>query len=39
MNIDSSFIVPDYKEEDIYHNISGDKRKTLINTLVRDIEN
>jgi len=39
MNIDSSFIVPDYKEEDIYHNISGDKRKAIINTLVRDIEN
>jgi len=37
MNIDSSFIVTDYKEEDIYHNISSDKRKFLLNTLIRDI--
>ncbi|WP_346931156.1 sugar nucleotide-binding protein [Clostridium sp.] len=37
LNIDSSFIVPDYKPEDIYHNISGDKRKFLLNTLIRDI--
>ncbi|MEW8994309.1 NAD-dependent epimerase/dehydratase family protein [Clostridium sp.] len=37
INIDSSFIVPDYKPEDIYHNISSDKRKFLLNTLIRDI--
>lgn len=37
MNIDSSFIVPNYKREDIYHNISSDKRKFLLNTLIRYI--
>jgi len=38
MNIDSSFIIPDYKEEDIYHNISGDKRKTIIKTFISEIQ-
>jgi dTDP-4-dehydrorhamnose reductase len=37
MGIYSSFIIPDYREEDIYHNLNNDKRKTLLNTLIRDI--
>jgi dTDP-4-dehydrorhamnose reductase len=37
MNIDSSFIIPEYKQEEIYHNLNNDKRKLLLNTLVRDI--
>jgi dTDP-4-dehydrorhamnose reductase len=36
MNIDNSFIVPDYKEE-VYHNLNNDKRKLLLNTLIQDI--
>ncbi|CBZ03974.1 NAD-dependent epimerase/dehydratase family protein [Clostridium botulinum] len=38
MNIDESFIIPDYKEEEIYHNLNNDKRKLLLNTIVRDVE-
>ncbi|WP_278247361.1 hypothetical protein [Clostridium botulinum] len=37
MNIDENFIIPDYKEEAIYHNLNNDKRKLLLNTIVRDI--
>ncbi len=35
--IDSSFIIPDYKEEDRYHNLNNDKRKLLLNTVIRDL--
>lgn len=37
MNIDNSFIISDYKKEDIYHNLNNDKRKYIINTIIRDI--
>ena len=37
MNIDNSFIIPDYKQEEVYHSINSDKRKLLLNTLIRDI--
>jgi dTDP-4-dehydrorhamnose reductase len=37
MNIGSSFIIPDYKQEEVYHNLNNDKRKLLLNTLIRDI--
>lgn len=37
MNIDNSFIVPDYKEEEIYHNLSNDRRKLMLNTIIQDI--
>ena len=37
MNIDNNFIIPDYKEEDIYHNLSNDRRNLLINTTIREI--
>lgn len=37
MNIDNSFIVPDYKEEEIYHNLSNDKSKLILNTIIHDI--
>lgn len=37
MNIDNSFIVPDYKEEEVYHNLNNDKRKLLLNTIIQDI--
>ncbi|MGH4123893.1 MAG: NAD-dependent epimerase/dehydratase family protein [Clostridium sp.] len=37
MDIDNSFIISDYKQDEVYHNISNDKRKLLLNTLVRDI--
>ena len=37
MNIDESFIIPDYKEEESYFNLSNDKRKLLLNTIIRDI--
>jgi len=36
MGIDSSFIMPDYKTEDVYHNLSNDKRKLLLKTAVRE---
>ncbi|KOR26026.1 sugar nucleotide-binding protein [Clostridium sp. L74] len=38
MNIDESFIIPDYKEEEINHNLNNNKRKLLLNTIVRDVE-
>jgi dTDP-4-dehydrorhamnose reductase len=37
MGIDNGFIIPDYKQEDVYHNLSNDKRKSLLNTVIRDI--
>lgn len=37
LNIDNSFIIPDYKQEEIYHNLNNNKRKSLLNTMVRDI--
>lgn len=37
MNIDNSFIVPDYKEEEEYHNLNNEKRKLLLNTIIQDI--
>ncbi|WP_160687737.1 NAD-dependent epimerase/dehydratase family protein [Clostridium sp. C2-6-12] len=37
MNINNSFIIPDYKEEDVYHNLSNDRRKLLLNTIIQDI--
>ena len=37
MDIDSSFIIADYKQEEAYHNLNNDKRKLLLNTLIRDI--
>ncbi|MFW2487772.1 hypothetical protein ACN077_04250 [Clostridium chromiireducens] len=37
MNIDNSFIIPDYKEEAIYHNLSNGRRKLLLNTIIQDI--
>jgi len=37
MNIDNNFIVPDYKEEEIYHNLSNDRRKLMLNTIIQDI--
>lgn len=37
MGIDSSFIAPDYKEADVYHNLNNNKRKLVLSTVVRDI--
>ncbi|WP_035290895.1 sugar nucleotide-binding protein [Clostridium sp. KNHs214] len=37
MDIENSFIIPDYKLEDVYHNLNNDKRKKLLNALIRDI--
>lgn len=37
MNINNSFIIPDYKKEEIYHNLNNDKRKFILNTIIRDI--
>lgn len=37
LSIDNSFIIPDYKPEEMYHNLSSNKRKALLNTLIRDI--
>lgn len=37
MNIDNSFIIPDYKKEEVYHNLNNDKRKLLLNTIIQDI--
>lgn len=37
LKIDSSFIIPDYKEEDKYHNLNNDKRKLLLSTGIREI--
>jgi len=37
LKIDSSFIIPDYKAEDIYHNLNNDKRKLLLNTVINEV--
>lgn len=37
MNMNNTFIIPDYKEEEVYHNLNNDKRKLLINTLIQDV--
>ncbi|WP_180964071.1 sugar nucleotide-binding protein [Haloimpatiens massiliensis] len=37
MNIDASFIIPDYKPKEIYRNLNNNKRKLLLKTLIRDI--
>lgn len=37
MNIDNKFIVPDYKREEVYHNLNNEKRKLLLNTIIQDI--
>ncbi|MBM7868785.1 dTDP-4-dehydrorhamnose reductase [Clostridium pascui] len=37
MNIDNSFIIPDYNKEEVYHNLNNNKRKLLINTLVQEV--
>lgn len=37
MGIDSSFIIPDYRQEDVYHSLNNDKRKLLLKSLIRDI--
>lgn len=37
MNIDSSFIIPDYRKEEVYHNLNNDKRKLMLNTIIQDI--
>lgn len=37
MSIDNSFITPDYKEEEVYHNLNNDRRKLVLNTFIRDI--
>ena len=37
LNIDNSFIISDSKPEDVYHNLNNDKRKGLLDTLIRDI--
>lgn len=37
MDIDNSFIIPDYKAEDVYHNLSNYKRKLLLKIVLREI--
>lgn len=37
INIDNSFIIPNYKKEAIYHNLSNNRRKLLLNTILQDI--
>lgn len=37
MNIDDSFIIPDYRKEEVYHNLNNDKRKLILNTIIQDI--
>lgn len=37
MNIDNSFIIPNYEKEEVYHNLNNDRRKLVLNTIVRDI--
>lgn len=37
LKIDNSFIIPDYKKEDVYHNLNNDKRKLILNTVIQDI--
>jgi dTDP-4-dehydrorhamnose reductase len=37
MNLDDSFIIPDYKAEDFYHSLNSNKRKNVLNSVIRDI--
>lgn len=37
LNIASHFIIPDYKPEEVYHTLCAKKRKTLLNSLIREI--
>jgi dTDP-4-dehydrorhamnose reductase len=37
MNIDNGFIIPNYKEEEVYHNLNNDKRKLFLKTIIHDI--
>lgn len=37
MGIDNSFIISDYKDEEVYHNLNNDKRKHFLSTIVKDI--
>jgi len=37
LDIDNSFIIPDYNPDEIYHSLSNDKRKSILTTLIRDI--
>lgn len=37
MNIDDSFIIPDYGKEEVYHNLNNNKRKLILNTTIQDI--
>lgn len=37
LKIDNRFIIPDYKEENMYHNLNNDKRKLLLNAVIREI--
>lgn len=37
LNIDGSFIIPDYRKEGVYHSLNNDKRKLILNTIIQDI--
>ncbi|MBZ9687427.1 NAD-dependent epimerase/dehydratase family protein [Clostridium estertheticum] len=37
LDIDNSFIIPDYNPNEMYHSLSNDKRKLIITALIRDI--
>ena len=37
LNIDNNFIISDSKPEEVYHNLNNDKRKGLLDILIRDI--
>lgn len=37
MNIDDSFIISDYKQEAIYHNLDNSRRKHILSTIIHDI--
>lgn len=38
MDINSGFIIPDYKQETLFHNLCSNKRKRIINTVIREIQ-
>lgn len=37
INIDDSFIIPDYKDEEVYNSLSSTKRKQVLSTELREI--
>lgn len=37
LSIDSDFIIPDYKQEEVYTNLNNDKRKLILGTLIGEI--